>query len=71
MLKLYLLLNYLETLVIWYDGDDGDVHCAGDSVPAGSEDDGVHGAGPQQAQVCAGRGQGALPLLRLQGEVLA
>ena len=40
-------------------------------MPAGGEDDGVHGAGPQQAQVRAGRGEGALPLLRLQGEVLA
>ena len=38
---------------------------AGDGLHVGGEDEGVHGEGEEQAQVCAGRGEGSLPLLSL------
>ena len=46
------------------------VYCLGYCVLEQGEDDGVHRAGAEQAQVGPGRRQGALQVLHLQGEVL-
>ena len=38
-------------------------------MSAGDEDDDLHGAGQEQAQVCPGRGEGPLQVLHMQGKV--
>ena len=42
---------------------------AGDGLHVGGQDEGLHGEGEEQAQVCPRCGEGSLPLLSLRRKV--